>query len=243
MTSKKPRQGAKKATDKASSPRARSKTEIKKVRAEIAESERRTLNRMEFIVEHQAQFVTDIGELKGSLSRLENIVGRLADATLARFEESDAKHDEATAKFAALVDAQIRTEENVNKTNEKFAALVDAQIRAEETVNTTNEKFASLVDAQIRTEENVKKTNEKFAALVNAQIIIEESVKKTNEKFAALVDAQIRIEESSKKSDEKFAALVDAQIRTEETVKKTSEEVRSLASTVDRYLSERRNGN
>lgn len=243
MTSKKPRQGAKKATDKASSPGARSKTEIKKVRAEIAESERRTLNRMEFIVEHQAQFVTDLGELKGSLSRLENIVGRLADATLARFEESDAKHDEATEKFAALVDAQIRTEESVKKTDEKFAALVDAQIRTEERSQKTDETITALVDAQIRTEESVKKTDEKFSALVDAQIRAEETVKKTNEKFTALVDAQIGIEESVKKTNEKFAALVDAQIRTEETVKKTSEEVRSLASTVDRYLSERRNGN
>ncbi|MDT7604568.1 MAG: hypothetical protein QOF61_2565, partial [Acidobacteriota bacterium] len=39
---------------------------------------------MEFIVEQQAQFSANIGQLEGSLRHLEGIVLRLADATMQR---------------------------------------------------------------------------------------------------------------------------------------------------------------
>ena len=173
MSTKKPRKSPKKATGKVSPPRARSEAEIKKIRAEIAESERRTQNRVEFIVEHQAKFSADI-------EKLNETVGRLANLTLARFGESNAKHLDTDAKIAALIDAQIQTGE---------------------------------------------------------------SSKRTDEKIAALVDAQIQTEEAAKKTDEKMAALLVAQRETAATVKKTSEAVQNLTSVVDRYLSERRNGN
>jgi len=43
--------------------------------------------------------------------------------------------------------------------------------------------------------------------------------------------------------DERISALVDSQVRTEGNVKKTDENLRSLIAIVDRYLSERRDGN
>ena len=65
----------------------------------------------EFIVEQQAQFAAQIGQL-------ESIVTRLAKPTLDRFEATDKRLDDVDQRISALVDAQMRTEENVKKTEE-----------------------------------------------------------------------------------------------------------------------------
>src|SRR5256885_6474138 len=69
---------------------------------------------MEFIVNQQAQFASDIGELK-------DIVGRLAQATLDRFESTDKRMDETDRRISALVDSQMHTEENIRN----LTAVVD----------------------------------------------------------------------------------------------------------------------
>ena len=48
----------------------------------------------------------------------------MANATLSRFEELNAKHSDTDAKIAALVDAQMRTEETVKKTSEDLRNLI-----------------------------------------------------------------------------------------------------------------------
>jgi hypothetical protein len=77
--------------------------------------------RMAFILEHQAQFTSDIQQLRESQSELHTaqvrteqvvvktveIVGRLANGTLERFKDANAKID-------ALVDSQIRTDEKID---------------------------------------------------------------------------------------------------------------------------------
>ncbi|MCA1613537.1 MAG: hypothetical protein LC800_05135 [Acidobacteria bacterium] len=72
----------------------------------------------EFIIEQQAQFASDIDQLK-------DIVARLANATLSRFEAVEQKTAErfgdVDAKIAALVDSQISTEESVRN----LIAVVD----------------------------------------------------------------------------------------------------------------------
>ena len=73
--------------------------------------------KMEFIVNQQAQFASDIGELK-------DIVTQLARATLSRFEVTDKRIDGVDERISALVDAQIRTEENVKETNEALKNLI-----------------------------------------------------------------------------------------------------------------------
>ncbi|HEX8069479.1 MAG TPA: hypothetical protein VF546_05985 [Pyrinomonadaceae bacterium] len=65
----------------------------------------------EFIVEQQAQFAAKLGQL-------EDIVARLAKATLDRFEATDKRVDDIDERISALVDSQVRTEENVKKTEE-----------------------------------------------------------------------------------------------------------------------------
>lgn len=73
--------------------------------------------KMEFILEQQAQFASDIGQLK-------DIVTQLARATLNRFEETEKRLDDVDDRLSALVNSQIRTEENVKKTDEALRNLI-----------------------------------------------------------------------------------------------------------------------
>ena len=71
----------------------------------------------EFIVEQQAQFAAKIGQL-------EDIVTRLAKATLDRVEATDKRVDDIDERISALVDSQMQTEENVKKTDENLRNLI-----------------------------------------------------------------------------------------------------------------------
>jgi Txe/YoeB family toxin of Txe-Axe toxin-antitoxin module len=76
---------------------------------------------MEFIVEQQAHFATDIGQLK-------DIVARLANSSLQRIENLE-------NKVSALVDAQIKTEANVSTLAEKMVELAEAQSHTDQRLN------------------------------------------------------------------------------------------------------------
>lgn len=91
---------------------------------------------MEFILNQQAQLTASQQKADERAARLEDIVGKLAAATLARFEAVEAKLAEQSEDFdrkiAALIDAQMRTEEELNKTNEavrNLTAVVDRYFR------------------------------------------------------------------------------------------------------------------
>jgi predicted transcriptional regulator len=87
--------------------------------------------KMEFIVEQQAQFASDIQQLREAQARTEQvvahsgeivsqtgeIVARLANVTLEGFKDVNAKID-------ALVDSQIRTDENLRRTDESLRNLI-----------------------------------------------------------------------------------------------------------------------
>lgn len=101
--------------------------------------------KMEFIVDHQAKSAAKIGQL-------EDIVARLANASLKRLEDT-------AEKIAALVDSQIRltdfqalTNEHLKNTDEKIVALVDSQIR--------------LTESQARTDEQARRTDENLRSLI-----------------------------------------------------------------------------
>jgi septal ring factor EnvC (AmiA/AmiB activator) len=74
--------------------------------------------KMEFIIEQQAQFASKMGQL-------EDIVTRLATASLNRFESieetSSQRFDNIDEKIGALVDSQIRTDESLRN----LIAVVD----------------------------------------------------------------------------------------------------------------------
>jgi predicted nuclease with TOPRIM domain len=87
---------------------------------------------MQFILEQQAQFTVDIQRLQEGQQRLvesqletNNLLNRLAAATVKGFED-------VNAKINALVDAQMRTDENLNRTNEEvrnLTAVIDRHFR------------------------------------------------------------------------------------------------------------------
>lgn len=81
--------------------------------------------RIEFIIEQQAQFATDIQQLRESQAKTDQMLNRLAAVTLEGFKDVNSKID-------ALVDAQIRTDENLKTTNEtlnNLIAVVDRYFR------------------------------------------------------------------------------------------------------------------
>jgi len=84
---------------------------------------------MEFILNQQAQLVASQQKADERFARLEDIVSKLAIATLNRFEAVEAKIAELSEnvdrKIAALVDAQMRTEENIRN----LTAVVDRYFR------------------------------------------------------------------------------------------------------------------
>jgi len=87
--------------------------------------------RITFIVEQQAQFASDILQLRESHAQTEQIVAqtaqivgqtgeivtRLANGTLEGFKD-------VNAKINALVDSQIRTDENVRRTDKNLSNLI-----------------------------------------------------------------------------------------------------------------------
>ena len=80
--------------------------------------------RMAFIVEQQAQFASDIQQLREVQEQTEQVVARLANVTLEGFKD-------VNAKINALVDAQIRlnesqahTDRNLSRTDESLRNLM-----------------------------------------------------------------------------------------------------------------------
>ena len=99
---------------------------------------------MEFLLEWQAQFAAELAELKerdqrnsenitrlegvvervvGVVERLADGVSRLTQVTTERFEAVERQGDETDRKLAALVDAQMRTEEEARKREESMRSL------------------------------------------------------------------------------------------------------------------------
>jgi hypothetical protein len=73
--------------------------------------------KMDFILEQQAQVTVKMGQL-------EDLVVRFAQATLDRFESTAGRLDDIDERISALVDSQIRTEENMKKTDEALRNLI-----------------------------------------------------------------------------------------------------------------------
>lgn len=82
------------------------------------------INKIEFIIEQQAQFAANMQEHDARFTQLEELVTRLATATLEGFKDVNAKID-------ALVDSQIR--------------LTDAQSHMAASQAETSEKLKNLI--------------------------------------------------------------------------------------------------
>ena len=73
--------------------------------------------KMSFMVEQQAQFAADIEQMRELQAQTENVVGRLAQATLEGFRDVNAKID-------SLVDSQIRLTEAQTLTDGNLRNLI-----------------------------------------------------------------------------------------------------------------------
>jgi len=84
--------------------------------------------KMAFIVEQQAQFASDIQQLQKSQARTDQVVAQIGDVVTRLANVTHAGFTEINAKINALVDAQIRTEENLMRTD-KNVAITDESLK------------------------------------------------------------------------------------------------------------------
>ena len=80
---------------------------------------------MQFIVEQQAQFTVDIQQLKESQAKTEEEIGQLRGVVAILGAETRASFEEVRGNIAALVDAQMKNEENIKN----LSAVVDRYFR------------------------------------------------------------------------------------------------------------------
>ena len=78
-------------------------------------------SRMAFIVEQQAQFASDIQRLQESQARTDQVVAQTGEIVARLANVTHVGFNEVNAKINALVDSQIRTEENLRN----LVAVVD----------------------------------------------------------------------------------------------------------------------
>jgi chromosome segregation ATPase len=105
-----------------------------RVEVNEAEAKRRaeeTQRNMDFIIRQQAQFTADIQKLSEAQATTDGIVNRLANLTLRRFEKAEGEVSGLDRKMEALVDAQIRSEDEMRElrgahkdTEEKLNAFI-----------------------------------------------------------------------------------------------------------------------
>jgi ABC-type transporter Mla subunit MlaD len=108
--------------------------------------------KMNFIVEQQAQFASDIQQLQESQAQTEQVVAQTTKA-VAQTTEAVAQTAEAVAQSAEnvgqVVDVVTRlanvTHAGFNDVNAKINALVDSQIRTEANLSRTDENLRSLI--------------------------------------------------------------------------------------------------
>ena len=81
--------------------------------------------KMAFIVEQQAQFAADIQQMRELQAQTENVVGRLAHATLEGFKDVNTKIDSLVDSQIRLTEAQTHTDENLRN----LIAVVDRYFR------------------------------------------------------------------------------------------------------------------
>ena len=77
--------------------------------------------KMSFIIEQQAQFAADIQQMRELQAQTENVVGRLAHATLEGFRDVNAKIDSLVDSQIKLTEAQTLTDGNLRN----LIAVVD----------------------------------------------------------------------------------------------------------------------
>ena len=108
--------------------------------------------RIDFILGQQAQFATDIQQLREAQAQTDQVVNRLAAATLEGFKDVNAKLDALVDSQVRLADAQAALSEDFKGASAKIDALADSHVR--------------LADAHARLAESQALTDEKLRHLM-----------------------------------------------------------------------------
>ena len=113
---------------------------------------------MEFLIEHQAQFVARVEKNEARLTRLEDAfvtlveLARIADERLDRADERmnkvDERMDRAENTLVTLVELARIADERIDTFDEKMAVILEAQAR-------TDAKLAEIAEAQVHTDERL----------------------------------------------------------------------------------------
>ena len=102
---------------------------IEKLEQRVNSNDEATQKKMEFIIEQQAKFGTDLQQMHEThseeIKQIREVVGPLATASLNRSTELENKTTTLDAKMAALIDAQMKTEATVNETTERLNAFIN----------------------------------------------------------------------------------------------------------------------
>ena len=83
-----------------------------------------TQRKIEFIVDRQAQFTVDMQSLRESQARTDEIVQRLANATLRNFEKVEGEVSNLDRKMEALVDSHIRMADTHKEVEERLNVFI-----------------------------------------------------------------------------------------------------------------------
>lgn len=116
--------------------------------------------KMEFILNHQAQFAANIQAHDERFAKLENIVTRLANATLSGQEDFN-------AKVSAITDAQIQTEGTLGKLADSQTRLAESHAKLAESQAKLAESQAKLAESQARLAESQTHTDKRLDALID----------------------------------------------------------------------------
>jgi hypothetical protein len=117
--------------------------------------------KMNFILEHQAQFAADMLRLEESQARTDQVVAVMGEAVTQAVSQvgevvtrlanvTHAGFTDVNAKIDALVDAQIRSEERLTRNEEKSIRTDEKIARTEESI----QRLSDTVDRYIRKRRN-----------------------------------------------------------------------------------------
>ena len=76
--------------------------------------EERIQRQMDFILEQQAKFSIDMEKHDETIAKIENVILRLANGMVERFEKNEDKTDQLEQKMIELAEAQKNTDERLN---------------------------------------------------------------------------------------------------------------------------------
>ncbi len=113
--------------------------------------EEKTHKQIEFIIEQLAQFAANMQKAEERVTKVEDLLGRLAIVTTAGFKE-------LIEKVSAVIDAQIRTEENVSTLSQSVSALAEKMAELAASQEHTDQRLNAIIDI-IREERNGRSQN------------------------------------------------------------------------------------